>query len=107
MICPPTPPEPLVVDWIERHRHPASFALHMVGIPATVLGAVFVPIYVVLVSVPIFLFAVALFGGGYLLQFLGHAIDGSEPGEVGALRRALARRLPWAARGPLAPRRTA
>jgi hypothetical protein len=92
MICPPHPPEPLVEDWLDRHRHPVSFALHILGIPCTILGAVFIPIYVMLMSVPIFLLALALFGGGYLIQFLGHAIDGSEPGEVTFLRKKLGTR---------------
>ena len=44
------------------------------------------PIYVMLMSVPLFLFALVLFLGGFGLQFLGHALDGSEPGEIKALR---------------------
>jgi uncharacterized membrane protein YGL010W len=92
MICPPHAPDPLVEDWLERHRDPLSFALHMIGIPCTILGAVFIPIYVALMSVPIFLLALALFIGGYLIQFLGHALDGSEPGEVTFLKRKLAGR---------------
>jgi uncharacterized membrane protein YGL010W len=92
MICPPHPPEPLVADWLDRHRNPLSFALHMIGIPCTILGAVFIPIYVTLMSVPIFLLALALFVGGYLIQFLGHALDGSEPGEVTFLKKKLGAR---------------
>jgi uncharacterized membrane protein YGL010W len=79
----------LIRDWIERHRDPASFVLHMFGIPPTILGVLLIPIYVYIVSVPIFLLALALFVGGYLVQFLGHAIDGSEPGEIMYLRRKL------------------
>ena len=86
MIYPPQPPVPLVQDWIERHRDPRSFVLHMLGIPGTILGVLLMPIYVMLMSVPLFLFALVLFVGGYLLQFLGHALDGTEPGEIKALR---------------------
>ena len=57
-----------------------SFVLHMLGIPPTILGVLLIPIYVLLMSVPLFLFALVLFVGGYLLQFLGHALDGTEPG---------------------------
>jgi hypothetical protein len=46
-----------------------------------------IPIYVVQISIPIFLLALALFVGGYLLQFLGHVVDGTEPGEIQYLRR--------------------
>ncbi|CAN5725908.1 hypothetical protein BH23PLA1_BH23PLA1_40330 [soil metagenome] len=89
MLCPPQPPDPVVENWIERHRHPGSFALHMIGIPATVLGVVLIPIYLTLLSVPIFLLSALLFIGGFLLQFLGHALDGTEPGEITFLKRQL------------------
>lgn len=91
MICPPHNPPPIVVQWHERHRHPASLALHVLGIPPTIAGVLLLPIYTALVSLPVFLLALGLFVGGYLIQFLGHAFDGSEPGEVAYLRRRLAR----------------
>jgi uncharacterized membrane protein YGL010W len=93
MHCPPQPPEPLVQNWLERHRHPASFALHMIGIPATILGALLTTIYLPLASLPIFLLSISLFVGGYLIQFLGHALEGSEPGEMIVFRRLWNRRL--------------
>lgn len=92
MIPTPQPPSPIVTDWIDRHRDPRSFLLHLIGIPSTIVGALLLPVYTVLLSSWIFLFALALFLGGFALQFLGHALDGSEPGEIRALRRALARR---------------
>ncbi|WP_435017003.1 Mpo1-like protein [Tundrisphaera sp. TA3] len=92
MIYTPQPPSPIVSDWIARHRDPRSFLLHLIGIPATILGVLLLPVYTMLLSYWIFLLAVALFLGGYCLQFLGHALDGSEPGEIRALRRAWARR---------------
>jgi uncharacterized membrane protein YGL010W len=76
---------------MERHRDPASFALHMVGIPPTILGVLMIPIYVLLVSAPLFLVALALFVGGYLIQFLGHALEGTDPGEIILLKRKLGR----------------
>ena len=87
MIYPPQPPAPLVLDWIERHRDPRSFALHLLGIPSTILGVLLMPIYVLLMSFSLFLFALILFVGGFGLQFLGHALDRSEPGEIRAIRR--------------------
>jgi uncharacterized membrane protein YGL010W len=54
----------------------------MIGIPPTILGVLFVPIYLVLWSLPIFLVALGLFVGGYLLQFAGHYLEGTDPGEV-------------------------
>ena len=103
MICPPQPRDPMIEDWIERHRHPVSFALHMVGIPSTILGGLIVPIGVATWSGGVFVAAVALFVGGYLVQFLGHALDGSEPGEVTFFRRKLASRRRYVEAAP-APR---
>ena len=106
MLCPPQPPEPLVEDWIERHRNPVSFALHMVGIPCTILGVVFIPIYLMLLSLPIFFLALGLFVGGYLVQFLGHAIDGSEPGEWIFLKAYARRKFAWVFAKPAVPATT-
>lgn len=89
MLCPPQPPSKLVEGWMARHRDPASFVLHMIGIPPTVLGVLLIPVYVWLISLPIFLFALALFVGGYLIQFLGHALEGTDPGEIILLKRKL------------------
>jgi uncharacterized membrane protein YGL010W len=89
MICPPHSPPRLVQDWIARHRDPASFVLHMIGIPLTILGILMIPIYVYLFSLPVFLFSAVLFFGGYMIQFLGHALEGTDPGEVILLKRKL------------------
>jgi hypothetical protein len=89
MIDPPLPPHPLVQHWLERHPNPSSFILHMIGIPPTILGVLFVPIYLCLLSLPIFYMALALFVGGYLLQFAGHVIEGTDPGEFIYFKRKL------------------
>jgi hypothetical protein len=89
VICPPLSSWNVIEGWIARHRDPTSFVLHMFGIPATILGVLLIPIYVMLISIPIFLFALALFVGGYLIQFLGHVVDWTEPGEIAYLRRKL------------------
>jgi hypothetical protein len=65
----------------------------MVGIPPTIMGLLLFPIYLVLLSFPIFLLGIALFSGGYAIQFLGHVIDGTEPGEWTALRKWLGRKF--------------
>ena len=92
MIYPPQSPSPLVNNWIERHRDPRSFVLHLLGIPCTILGVLLLPIYVLLMSFSLFLIALVLFLGGFGLQFLGHGLDGSEPGEIKALRLWVERR---------------
>jgi hypothetical protein len=89
MLFPPQPLGPLVQSWMDRHRHPISFALHIVGIPPTILGVLLIPIYLLAGSFSLFLFALVLFVGGYAIQFLGHAIEGTDPGEVILLKRKL------------------
>lgn len=91
MICPPQPPAPFIENWVVRHRDPVSFLLHMIGIPPTVLGVVLIPVYLVGLSVPVFLLALASFVGGYLVQFLGHMLDGTESGEMRSFKRFLGR----------------
>ena len=38
---------------------------------------------------PVFLVALALFVGGYLIQFAGHLIEGTDPGEIIYFKRKL------------------
>lgn len=87
MLCPPHPPAPVVENWLERHRHPVSFVLHMVGIPMTLIGALVLPIVLGTGSLAVLLFSITMFLTGYLIQFLGHLFDWTEPGEVTHLRR--------------------
>ncbi len=89
MVCSPQPPNRLVAHWLERHRNPVSFLLHIIGIPPTILGVMLFSIYVVLFSLPIFILALILFFGGYLLQFAGHALEGTDPGEIIYFKRKL------------------
>lgn len=67
-------------NWLERHQHPVSFWLHIVGIPLTFVALVslfFLPWY----------FGVGAFVLGYLLQFVGHKIEGNDVGELIPLKR--------------------
>ena len=89
MICPPLSPDPIVQDWIARHRRPVNFVLHLLAIPPTILGVLYIPIYVMLLSVAVFVLALLLFLGGFLVQFLGHAIDRTEPGEITFFKKLL------------------
>jgi predicted membrane channel-forming protein YqfA (hemolysin III family) len=92
MLCPPHPPAPIVTKWLERHSDPRNLLLHLVGIPATIMGVLLFPVYAFLLSLPILVLGVSLFVGGYVLQFLGHAIDRTEPGEWKAIRKWLRRK---------------
>jgi uncharacterized membrane protein YGL010W len=91
MIEPPLPPDPRVQYWLQRHPNSTSFILHMIGIPPTLLGVLFVSIYLSMLSMSVFLLALALFVGGYLLQFAGHLLEGTDPGEIIYFKRKLGR----------------
>lgn len=73
-------------NWHSRHLNRTSFALHMVGIPACFVAA---PI---LAIVQQWAAAAICFVGGYVLQFIGHAIEGNRSGEELLLRRLLGKR---------------
>src|SRR4029077_11845321 len=60
-----------------------------VGIPPTLLGALLIPVYLFQLSIPIFLFALVSFVGGYLIQFLGHVFERTDPGELIYFKRKL------------------
>jgi hypothetical protein len=66
-------------NWRERHRHPFNFAIHLIGIPVAVAGAIL-----------LFMWPWWGLGGlvlGYLLQFIGHSVEGNDVGEWAAIKR--------------------
>lgn len=75
--------EKFVKNYIERHQHPVNQVLHLIGVPLTFVVSV------------IFLcqgrgwWALWAFLGGYLLQFVGHAIEGNDAGETILVKRAI------------------
>jgi uncharacterized membrane protein YGL010W len=54
-----------------KHRHPLNKLSHTIGIP------------LIVISLPLFFFnwrwALVLFIAGWILQFVGHAIEGNQP----------------------------
>ncbi len=78
-------------NWRERHRHPFNFAIHLFGIPIAVSG---IPM--------LFLFGwywgVGAFVLGYLLQYIGHAVEGNDLGEWAAIKKMLG--LPYVGIAP-------
>jgi len=71
-----------LIKWLERHQHPVSFALHLVGIPMTLVGLA------LLAFLP-WWWGAGTFVLGYALQFLGHAIEGNDVGELIPIKRLL------------------
>ncbi len=96
---PPAVPDPLrrrplrrmLRNWRERHRHPVNFWIHLVGIPMAVAGVVFL-------GFGEWAWGVGLFVLGYVLQYLGHRVEGNDLGEWAAVKRLLG--LPYVGIAP-------
>ena len=85
------------VDYFSRHTNNWNRALHVVGVPL----APFLFFYLLVTGQ--FLRAAVAFATGYLLQWIGHTIEGNEVGEVILIKR-IARKLAGAATASLAGR---
>ncbi len=81
-------------NYIARHQIRSNQLLHIVGVPLT-----FVVSVVCLVREQ-WGWAVAAFVGGYVLQFIGHAIEGNDAGEVVLIKKWLGK--PYVEFGPSA-----
>ena len=66
-----------------RHQHPANVALHGVALPVTFV----LPIPLAVHGQP--LWAAVSFVVGYAMQFVGHAIEGNDAGEVILVKKML------------------
>lgn len=64
-------PESFVDNYKAKHQHPVNKLTHSVGIP------------MIIVSLPLLFFswrwALGLFISGWILQFVGHAVEGNRP----------------------------
>ena len=76
----------LLTDWRKRHRKLTNLWLHVVGIPACFLAA---PVLLICRQWQL---ALAAFLGGYILQFIGHFLEGNRSGERMLLDRILGRK---------------
>lgn len=82
-----------IANYIERHRNRANQVLHLIGVPVT-FGA-----SITFLVMHRWTEAAACFVGGYILQFVGHAIEGNDAGEVVLVKRLMGR--PYTEFGPL------
>jgi hypothetical protein len=71
-----------LANWLERHRHPFNFAIHLFGIPIAVAG-------VVLLFIWPWWWGVGGLVLGYLLQWIGHLVEGNDVGEWAGIKRML------------------
>ncbi len=78
-------------NWLQRHQHPFNFSIHLLGIPLAVTG-------VVLLFFLEWYWGVGAIILGYLLQYVGHAVEGNDVGEWAAIKRMLG--LPYVGIAP-------
>jgi uncharacterized membrane protein YGL010W len=84
-----------LTNYLERHRHPVNQFLHAIGVPVT-----FIVSAVCLIEQRPW-WGMAAFVGGYVLQFIGHAIEGNDAGELILFKRLLGK--PYVEFGPRSP----
>jgi hypothetical protein len=81
-------------NWLERHQHPFNRGIHLLGIPLALLGVV---LFFTL-SWDEWYWGVLAFVAGYLLQWIGHLVEGNDLGEWAGIKRLLG--LPYVAISP-------
>ena len=69
-------------NWLERHRVPFNFWIHMLGIPLAVAG-------VPLLFLTDWYWGVGAIVVGYLLQWIGHRVEGNDVGEFIPVKKML------------------
>lgn len=85
-------------NWLARHRHPASLALHAVGIPLLIVGLLLGLWQLVEWRWDLWWRPVGLIAVSYALQAIGHAIEGNDMGEVVLVKKMLGK--PYTAIAP-------
>ncbi|HEY8504375.1 MAG TPA: Mpo1-like protein [Gemmataceae bacterium] len=78
-------------NWLERHQNSFNFYIHLVGIPLAFAG-------LVLLLAAEWYWGVTALVSGYLLQYIGHAAEGNDMGEIAAVKRLFG--LPYVAVAP-------
>lgn len=66
-----------------RHQHPANRFFHVIGLPITFV----LPVVLLMKNEP--WWGLGSFLGGYCLQFVGHACEGNDAGEVILVKKSL------------------
>jgi hypothetical protein len=83
-----------LANWLERHQHPFNRGIHFLGIPLALAGVV------LFFTLPWheWYWGVSAFIVGYLLQWIGHLVEGNDLGEWAGIKRLLG--LPYVAISP-------
>jgi len=64
-----------LIDYCQRHAHPANALLHIIGVPSAFIGLCYLLFSPRLLGILLLIL-------GYFLQYLGHKIQGNEVGEI-------------------------
>ena len=80
-----------VANWLARHRHPASRWLHAVGIPLLIFALALAGWQLARWRWDLWWRPVALLAISYLLQWIGHRIEGNDMGEAILIKRLIGR----------------
>lgn len=78
-----------VENWLARHRHPASLALHGVGIPLLAGAALVAALQLADARWDLWWRPTGMLIGSYLLQWIGHRIEGNDMGEAVLIKKLL------------------
>lgn len=79
-------------NYLARHRNRANQVLHVIGVPLTFIASA------VFAGRGEWWPAAGCFVGGYIFQFVGHAIEGNDAGELILVKRFLG--IPYVEFGP-------
>ncbi len=85
-------------NWLARHQHPVSRALHYVGIPLAIAAVVLAGVQLALWRWDLWWRPALLLVVGYALQLVGHLVEGNDMGELIVVKRLLGR--PYVAISP-------
>ena len=85
-------------NWLERHQHPVSRALHLIGIPLTLAAVALAAAQLYQWRWDLWWRPATLLIAGYLPQWIGHRIEGNDMGELILLKKWLGR--PYVAVSP-------
>lgn len=80
-----------LANWLERHQHPASRWLHYIGIPLAIGAVPLAGAQLYAWRWDLWWRPAALLVAGYVLQYVGHRIEGNDLGEVILIKKLLGR----------------
>ncbi len=84
--------------WLARHRHPFSLALHAIAIPLLPAAGVLAVVQLADAAWELWWRPVALVVVSYVLQWVGHRVEGNDMGEVVLIKKLVG--LPYVAVSP-------